>query len=54
MDFQFQVPEFKNDLEILTGPLRVFRLVCCFTSQSTAMVMSERSVHLTRLFPGQA
>ena len=31
-----------------------FGLVCCFTPQSTAMVMSGRSVHLTTLFPGQA
>ena len=29
-------------------------LVWCFMSQSTAMVMSGRSVHLTILFPGQA
>ena len=28
--------------------------LCCFTSQSTAMVMAGRSVHLTTLFPGQA
>ena len=29
-------------------------LLCCFTSKSTAMVMAQRSVHLTTLFPGQA
>ena len=29
-------------------------LFCCFTSQSTAMVMGVRSVHLTTFFPGQA
>ena len=29
-------------------------LFFCFTSQSTAMVMAGRSVHLTTLFPGQA
>ena len=28
----------------------VFGLVCCFTSQSTAMVMLGQSVHLTTLF----
>ena len=31
----------------------LFGLVCCFTTQSTLMVMLGRSVHLT-LFPGQA
>ena len=32
-----------------------FGLVSCLTSQSTAMVMSGQSVHLTTLFfPGQA
>ena len=25
-------------------------LVCCFTSQSTAMIMSGRSIHLTKYF----
>ena len=29
-------------------------LFCCFTSQSTAMVMAGWSVHLNTLFPGQA
>ena len=29
-------------------------LFYCFTSQSTAMVMAGRSVHLTTLFPRQA
>ena len=29
-------------------------LFCCFTSQSTAMVMGGRPVHLTTLVPGQA
>ena len=29
-------------------------LFCWFTSQSTAMVIMERSVHLTTLFPGHA
>ena len=33
--------------------LEWFGLVCCFTSQSTAMVMSRRSVHLTTLFLGK-
>ena len=28
-------------------------LFCCFTSQSTAVVITRRSVHLTTLFPGQ-
>ena len=28
----------------------VFGLVCCFTSYATAMVMWERSVHLTTIF----
>ena len=28
-------------------------LFCCFMSQSTAMVMGGRSVHLTTLFPGK-
>ena len=32
------------------GHTDVFCLFCCFTSQSTAMVMSGRSVHLTKLF----
>ena len=27
-------------------------VVCCLTSQSTAMVMPRRSVDLTTLFPG--
>ena len=31
-----------------------FGLVCCFTSQSTAMVMSGQSVQLTTFFPEQA
>ena len=31
-----------------------FGLVSFFTSQSTAMVISELSVHITTLFPGQA
>ena len=30
-----------------------FGLFCCLTSQSTAMVMSERSVHKTTLFLGK-
>ena len=29
-------------------------LFCCFTSQSTAMVMGGWSVHLITIFPGQA
>ena len=29
-------------------------LFCCFTLQSTAMVITGRSVYLTTLFPGQA
>ena len=29
-----------------------FGLVCCSTSKSTAMVISGRSVHLTKLFSG--
>ena len=29
-------------------------LFCCFTSQSTAIVITGRSVHLTTLFPWQA
>ena len=29
-------------------------LFCCFTSQSTALVMGGRSIQLTTLFPGQA
>ena len=31
----------------------LFCFVCCFTSQSTAMVMAEWSVHLTTLFLGK-
>ena len=31
-----------------------FGLVCCFTSQSKAMVISGKTVHLTTLFPGRA
>ena len=37
-----------------TSTVVFFGLVWCFTSQSTAMVMSQRSVHLPTLFPGQA
>ena len=32
----------------------IFVLFCCFTLQSTAMVITGRSVYLTTLFPGQA
>ena len=35
---------------IHTGFCFWFGLVCCFTSQSTAMVMMRCSVHLTTLF----
>ena len=34
--------------------LSICDLVCFLKSQSTAMVMSGQSVHLTTLFPGQA
>ena len=42
------------DLRGKKGLIFLFCLVCCFTSQSTAMVMSRRSAHLTTLFPEQA
>ena len=41
------------NLELLTGPFLICLFVClfwCLTSQSTAMAMSGRSVHLTTLF----
>ena len=37
-----------------TAGIEHFFLLCCFTSQSTAMVMPRWSVNLTTLFPGQA
>ena len=37
----------------LNLPYFVGWLACCFTSQSTAMVMLGRSVHLTTLFLGK-
>ena len=51
---------YKYNLEFKTWHCIFERLtvkIClfwCYTSQSTAMVMSERSVHLTTFFPGQA
>ena len=46
----------------LRGPVQLWTVqigkfclfLCCFTSQSTAMVIMGWSVHLTTLFPGQA
>ena len=46
MRYVFLSFEIEQSLHI-TGH---FGLVCCFTPQSTVMVMSRRSVHLTTLF----
>ena len=43
--------ETKVKFNCIIGPAL---FVCGFTSQSTAMVMSRRSVNLTTLFPGEA
>ena len=57
----FDVPDLvpnclqRFQLMTLAGKgLKTISLFCCFTSQSTAMVITGRSVHLTTLFPGQA
>ena len=45
----------KEKTEInMMSPLCFVCKFCCFTSQSTAMVMGGQSVHLTTPFPGQA
>ena len=46
MESQPQNTEFRNNSDFVC-------LVCGFTSQSTAMVMSRQSVNLTTLFLGK-